>query len=170
MLAGMRRSLGPRLTGIALVAGVLLAGMAGIAEAAPSSASASAPAAGAAPTLPAADKPLEAAGVLAKRTGHPVAVSSLTTQTSTTVADPDGKFEVTSSVLPVRVEQDGQWVPVSATLRRAADGGYEPTATPSAVTLSPGGTGALAVLTSVPVAGAGDRRGHRHLPGRAARR
>ena len=141
-----------RLRFVAIVAGSLLTAMALVSPAAGAAlmpaAMSTAAVTRAASTVPAADKPLEAAGLLAKRTGHPVAVSSLTTGTSTTVADPDGKFEVTSSVLPVRVEQDGQWVPVSATLRRAADGGYEPTATPSAVTLSPGGTGALAVLTS----------------------
>ena len=72
----------------------------------------------------------------------------MTTQTSETVALPDGRFEMTSSVLPVRVRQDGRWVPVSATLRRTADGWYSPAATPSAVELSSGGTGALALLTS----------------------
>jgi len=142
-----------RVLRIAVAAAVLLAGITGGAAAGAVTASAASRAAVATPTgreagLPAADRPLEAAELQAKRTGHPVAISSLTTETSTTVANPDGKFEMTSSVLPVRVKQAGRWVPVSATLRRAADGRYAPAATPSAVELSSGGTGALAVLTS----------------------
>lgn len=83
----------------------------------------------------------------AERTGHPVPVPSMTTQTSTTVALPDGKFQMTTYVMPVRVKQDGRWVPVSATLRRAA-GGYSPAATPSGLTISAGGGGPLAVMST----------------------
>jgi hypothetical protein len=137
-----------RLRFAALAAGSLLTSVALVspASAAPA-AGVAVPAAGGV-AVPAADRPLAAAWLQAKQTGHPVAIGSLTTETSTTVADPDGSFSTTSSVLPVRVKQDGRWVPVSATLRRAANGWYEPAATPSAVELSAGGTGALAVLTS----------------------
>jgi hypothetical protein len=145
-----------RVLRIAVAGAVLLAGIAGGAAAGAVTASTASAAsradvatpAGREAGLPAADRPLEAAELQAKRTGHPVAISSLTTQTSTTVADPDGKFAMTSNVMPVRVKQDGRWVPVSATLRHTANGWYEPAATPSAVELSSGGTGALAVLTS----------------------
>jgi Concanavalin A-like lectin/glucanases superfamily len=133
-----------RMATLAMLA-VAVAGLAGPATAAvaqPTSHGTPAPAAGV------AGKPLEAARALAKRTGHPVPVGSLTTETSSTVADPNGSFTMTSNVLPVRVKQGGRWVPVSATLHRTAGGWYSPSATPSQVELSSGGTGALAVLTS----------------------
>jgi len=152
MLTAIFRGRGWRTLKCIMVAAGLFAGMAGTARATvvpPDTRSAtagtrSAPAA----ALPAVDRPLEAAVLRAKQAGRPVPVPSMTTQTSETVALPDGRFEMTSSVLPVRVRQDGRWVPVSATLRRAADGWYSPAATPSAVELSSGGTGALALLTS----------------------
>lgn len=93
----------------------------------------------------AANPPQQTATVRAKETGRPVPVPSMTTQTSTTVALPDGKFEMTTYVMPVRVKQDGRWVPVSATLHRVA-GGYSPAATPSGLVLSAGGSGPLAVM------------------------
>ncbi|WP_377271595.1 LamG-like jellyroll fold domain-containing protein [Peterkaempfera sp. SMS 1(5)a] len=50
--------------------------------------------------------------------------------------------------MPTRVQKDGVWTPVDATLvRNAADGTYSPTATPNDVSLSGGGTGPLATLT-----------------------
>lgn len=85
----------------------------------------------------------------ARATGKPVAVSSLTTELSQTVANPNGTLTATDYVLPVRVRQKGAWQPVSATLRKTASGSWQPQAVPSAVSLSGGGTGALATLTSV---------------------
>lgn len=72
----------------------------------------------------------------------------MTTQTSVTVANPDGSFTSTTSVMPVRVRQDGAWAAVSARLRKNADGTYSPAATPSALVLSGGGTGPLVTMTS----------------------
>jgi Concanavalin A-like lectin/glucanases superfamily len=95
-----------------------------------------------------AQSPLQTASMTAKATGKAVPVPSQTTATSTTEALPDGQFSTTTSVLPVRVQQHGAWVPVSATLQRNADGGYSPTATPSGLVLSGGGNGAFATLTS----------------------
>jgi hypothetical protein len=92
--------------------------------------------------------PMGAALLTAKATGNEVAVPSRTTATSTTVALPDGKFAMTTYVMPVRVKQHGAWVPVSAALRRNADGTWSPAATPSGLVLSGGGTGPFAVLTS----------------------
>jgi hypothetical protein len=83
----------------------------------------------------------------ARSGGRPVTVAAATTQTSVTVARPDGGFATTASVLPVRVRRGGGWVPVSAALRRAA-GGYRPAATPSGLVLSAGGQGPLADRTS----------------------
>ncbi len=92
--------------------------------------------------------PMQAALLAAKATGRQVSVPSQTTETSTTVALPDGKFALTTSVMPVRVRQQGAWVPVSAALRRNADGTYSPAATPSGLVLSGGGNRPFAVMTS----------------------
>src|SRR5258708_10656336 len=89
-----------------------------------------------------------AAAERARRTGKPVVVASKTTETSQTVARPDGAFVATTYVLPVRVKVHGAWRPVSSQLRRVR-GGWAPAALPSGVLLSPGGAGPLAVLTSV---------------------
>jgi hypothetical protein len=88
-----------------------------------------------------------AAAARAKATGKPVVVASKTTETSQTIARPDGTLVTTTHVLPVRVRVHGAWRPVSAALRRVP-GGWAPAALPSGVLLSPGGAGPLAVLTS----------------------
>jgi hypothetical protein len=85
----------------------------------------------------------------AQATGKPVTVNSLTTELSQTVANPDGTLTSTDYVLPVRVREKGAWQPVSATLRQTASGSWQPQAVPSAVSLSGGGAGPLATLTSV---------------------
>jgi len=90
--------------------------------------------------------PMLSASLKARATGKAVPIPSRTTQTSTTVALPDGKFKMTSTVMPVRVQQAGRWVPVSARLHKVA-GGYAPGATPSGLVLSAGGRGPLAVMT-----------------------
>jgi hypothetical protein len=101
----------------------------------------------------AATRPSGASGAMgtalaqARASGKTVPVPSMTTQTSSTVALPDGKFQMTTYVMPVRVKQNGRWVPVSATLHRVA-GGYAPAATPSGLVLSAGGRGPLAVMTT----------------------
>jgi hypothetical protein len=87
------------------------------------------------------------ASVQAVAAGDAVPVASATTPTSTLTAQPDGSFTKTVSPLPVRVKQpDGSWSPVDATLTHNADGSWSPATTPSALTLSGGGSGALAVL------------------------
>ncbi len=91
---------------------------------------------------------MQTASSQAKQTRTAVTVDSMTSQTSTTVANPDGTFSTTMNVLPVRVKQHGGWVPVSATLRHDGDGTYSPQATPSGVILSGGGSGPLAALTA----------------------
>jgi hypothetical protein len=90
---------------------------------------------------------LQSALLTAKATGHTVPVPADTTQTSTTVALPDGMFSTTTSVLPVRMKRNGSWVPVNASLIPVA-GGYSPAATPSDLVLSLGGTGPVAVMAT----------------------
>ncbi|MGC0400163.1 hypothetical protein RKD27_002807 [Streptomyces sp. SAI-126] len=91
--------------------------------------------------------PLLAAQAQAVADGTSVPVNALTTESDTVTAEADGSFTTTSSVLPVRVRQGGDWVPVDATLVAGADGTYSPRATPSGVRLSGGGSGPLATLT-----------------------
>ncbi|MEV7930863.1 ricin-type beta-trefoil lectin domain protein [Kitasatospora sp. NPDC088779] len=91
---------------------------------------------------------VQAARLAAKKTGKPVTIDELTTATSLTVAEPDGKLTVTSHLQPARVKKpNGTWTAVDATLGRNADGTYSPGATPSGVALSGGGRGPLATLT-----------------------
>jgi hypothetical protein len=90
---------------------------------------------------------MSAASAAAKAAGRPTVVSADTTETSLTVANPDGTFTGTINVLPVRVQQRGRWVPVSAALRPAGRM-LRPAAVPSALALSRGGSGPLAVLSS----------------------
>jgi hypothetical protein len=84
----------------------------------------------------------------ARSSGRPQTVTSATTQTSVTVARPNGTFTTTSYVLPVRVRQHGEWTAVNAALRRTLAGRWRPAAVPSGLTLSGGGRGPLAVFAS----------------------
>ena len=84
----------------------------------------------------------------AKATGKNVPVRSLTTSTSTTVADPRGTLTLTQNVEPVRVWQNGAWRGLDARLHRNADHTLSPNATSSGLVLSGGGSGPLATMTS----------------------
>ncbi|MFF7992490.1 LamG-like jellyroll fold domain-containing protein [Kitasatospora xanthocidica] len=101
----------------------------------------------------AAASPLVAAKAQAVSTAKPVTVAALTTETSETVANADGTFTVTSSLLPARVRRGDGWAAVDAALARNTDGTLSPKATPSGLALSGGGSGPLATLT--------DAQGHR---------
>lgn len=63
-----------------------------------------------------------------------------TTETEQVTADPDGTFTLRSTVVPVRVQQQGAWVPIDPTLRQNADGSWSPKASAEATTFSDGGT------------------------------
>jgi hypothetical protein len=82
----------------------------------------------------------------ARSSGKVVSVPGETTETQTMVANPSGTVTLTSNALPVRVRRGSGWTAVDPSLRRSADGRYAPAATPAPVTLSGGGTGALATL------------------------
>lgn len=97
---------------------------------------------------PAPTDPLLAAQSDAVAGGHDVPVESLTTETSTVTANPDGMFTSTTNVMPVRVLKGGVWTPVDATLGANPDGTLSPKATPNGVTLSSGGSGPLVTLTN----------------------
>ncbi|MEQ0558837.1 LamG domain-containing protein [Amycolatopsis sp. NEAU-NG30] len=81
------------------------------------------------------------AAAYAREGGKPVEVSSETTETSQTLANPDGSWTMTQYVHPVRVKQAGEWVPVDTTLVRRADGSIGPKAVTVDVALNPGGSG-----------------------------
>ncbi|MBT2478130.1 LamG-like jellyroll fold domain-containing protein [Streptomyces sp. ISL-94] len=82
----------------------------------------------------------------AKSQGEPVPVTSLTTPTGDTVANPNGSLSTTTHLKPVRVLKSGKWTELDPTLQLNPDGTYSPQATPTQVTLSGGGTGPLATL------------------------
>ncbi|SIS12897.1 RHS repeat-associated core domain-containing protein, partial [Microbispora rosea] len=85
------------------------------------------------------------ASVEAKRAGKPVEVAGLTSATSSTVANPDGKtFTTTVSTRPTRIKRDGAWVPIDTSLVEK-DGALVPKAGP-AVTVSAGGDGPFATV------------------------
>ncbi|MEU9143987.1 ricin-type beta-trefoil lectin domain protein [Streptomyces sp. NPDC048349] len=85
----------------------------------------------------------------AKSSGKPVIVDHLTTATSQTFATPSGTLSTDTTPVPQRVKNtSGTWRPVDATLRANADGTVSPTAVPSKLTLSGGGTGPMATMTT----------------------
>ncbi|QMU70137.1 LamG-like jellyroll fold domain-containing protein [Streptacidiphilus sp. P02-A3a] len=90
---------------------------------------------------------VQAAQLQAVATGQPVTVDSLTTATTTVLANPDGSLTQTTDALPVRVQQSGAWVPLDDTLTANPDGTVSTKATTTAVTLSGGGTNPLVTFT-----------------------
>ncbi len=90
---------------------------------------------------------MTAAQAQADASGTSVPVDSLTTETYTVTANPDGSFTAATSLLPVRVKQNGGWVPVDSDLAAGPGGTYSPKATPNQVTLSGGGSSPLVVLS-----------------------
>src|SRR5262245_38386195 len=67
--------------------------------------------------------PHVAARARAAATGKPVPIPELTTEDSTTVADPDGTFTLSTTVLPTRMKDaSGAWENIDPTLRRSPDG------------------------------------------------
>jgi hypothetical protein len=92
---------------------------------------------------------ITSASAHAKATGKPVSVGSLTTETTTVTAEPNGTMVARDYVLPVRVRAGRGWVPVNTGLRRVAGGRLAPAAVPGdTVTFSGGGTGPLAVISA----------------------
>jgi hypothetical protein len=72
----------------------------------------------------------------AREYGKPVRIADQTSATSESFALPTGEIEATVSAGVVRMRQDGDWVPVDLTLRRAADGAVEPVAHPAGLELT----------------------------------
>ncbi|WNM35442.1 hypothetical protein RKE30_36320 [Streptomyces sp. Li-HN-5-11] len=76
-------------------------------------------------------------------------IPDLTTPTETVTANPSGTLTLNQSLYPTRVRQRGVWAPVDPSLHLSSDGRLAPEAVPSGITLSGGGDGPLAVLTSM---------------------
>jgi hypothetical protein len=87
------------------------------------------------------------ASARARSSHKPVPVTAMTTTSASTVANPNGTFTATESLLPVRALRNGTWIPLNATLRRNADGTISPAVSTAHLVLSGGGTGALASMT-----------------------
>ncbi|MFD8389878.1 LamG-like jellyroll fold domain-containing protein [Streptomyces sp. NPDC059680] len=96
---------------------------------------------------PTPGNPTQSALLQAQATGKAVPIDSLTSETSTTTANPDGSLTTTEYVQPVRVRKSDSWTPVDASLVKNSDGSFSTAATPNGVTLSGGGTGPLVDLT-----------------------
>lgn len=92
--------------------------------------------------------PLSEAGASAqaKATDQPVQVSADTTETRDVVANPDGSFTSHTTLLPVRTNKNGTWVPIDPTLQRNQDGTFSPAATTEDVRFSGGGSGPMVTL------------------------
>ncbi|MFC1432233.1 ricin-type beta-trefoil lectin domain protein [Streptacidiphilus sp. N1-3] len=83
----------------------------------------------------------------AKSAGHAVPIPELTTDHSTTVANPDGTFTATEAFSPQRTKVNGSWAPIDTTLVRTANGSWAPRAAVAKIALSPGGNTPLATVT-----------------------
>ncbi|MFD7903967.1 ricin-type beta-trefoil lectin domain protein [Kitasatospora sp. NPDC059747] len=90
----------------------------------------------------------ETAIAQAKATGKNVPIDSLTTEFSETVATPAGHLALTSHPDQQRVKRNGVWQGLDATLVANQDGTFSPKSAAGQLTLSKGGNGPLATMTS----------------------
>ncbi|MFI9381436.1 LamG domain-containing protein [Kutzneria sp. NPDC052558] len=103
-----------------------------------------APTAVAAPSVPDAVADPATALKLAHETNKHVEVTSQTTESSDTVANPDGTWTLSTHSEPVRMRQNGGWVSLDATLVKRPDGNIAPKALPLDLVLNAGGAGSAA--------------------------
>ncbi|WP_436776509.1 hypothetical protein [Yinghuangia sp. YIM S09857] len=156
-MRGLRRRGPRRPTGAAILVSTALT--AGLVAALPATATAAAPAsAGAQGAAPAAAPTVEGpspetvtsgearAAAEAKRTGKPVPVPELMTETDDVLANPDGTFSLTRRAAPVRVQQGATWRDLDATLAKDASGAVRPKATTTDLVLSGGGAAPMATM------------------------
>ena len=96
-------------------------------------------------------RPLDSARALARAasSGHAIPVPGATTATQTLTANPDGTLTLHQSIAPVRKRVGGVWEALDATLKRESDGSVSPATTTSALTLSGGGRGPLATMSTL---------------------
>ncbi|MET9469254.1 hypothetical protein ABZY44_31545, partial [Streptomyces sp. NPDC006544] len=107
------------------------------------------PAATAKPEPTAQQKAVDTALAQAKSMGKRVVIDHLTTSSSQTFANPGGTLSVDAASAPERVKQkDGAWRAIDTTLRANGDGTISPAVVPSALSISGGGTGPMATMTT----------------------
>ncbi|MBT2445659.1 ricin-type beta-trefoil lectin domain protein [Streptomyces sp. ISL-43] len=107
------------------------------------------PAPTAKPAPSALEKAVDEALWQARAMGKPVAIDRLTTGNSQTFANPGGTLTTEAGPAPERVKQaDGSWRGVDTALSVNADGTLSPRAVPSPLTISGGGTGPMATMTT----------------------
>jgi len=85
---------------------------------------------------------------VARSSGKAVEVPGATTSASTLTANPDGTLTSTQTVAPVRKYVAGAWKDLDATLHANPDGSLSPAVTTSLLTLSGGGSGPLAQMST----------------------
>jgi hypothetical protein len=138
----LRRRVGAAVALLAAVPTILVASPSAVSVAAP------APAPVVSEALEASDE--QSASLLAYRTRKPVTVTGLTTETSQTVALPDGSFQATMHLAPARMRDDaGEWVDVDLTLERRPDGSVAPRAHPRGLWLSGARSAGSSALAAV---------------------
>ncbi|MEU0806046.1 LamG-like jellyroll fold domain-containing protein [Streptomyces sp. NPDC005970] len=140
-LAGRR---GARVSGVALVAAVVLGALPpfGVQVAAARTAAAVTDARGA---RSAASE--ELARAAAEREGEPVEIASLRGESSEVFATPDGKLEAREYLRPVRARVDGEWKAIDTGLVKTAEGTVAPKATTVGLEFSGGGSTPLVRMT-----------------------
>ncbi|MFF4342166.1 ricin-type beta-trefoil lectin domain protein [Kitasatospora sp. NPDC001540] len=102
----------------------------------------------ASPVVTPEQQAIQDARARARSTGQPVVVDAMTTESSRTVANPNGTLTTTDNAQAVRTRRAGAWVDLDPTLHRNADGTISPAATQDSLTLSGGGTGPFATITT----------------------
>ncbi|MGW6561623.1 hypothetical protein [Streptomyces hydrogenans] len=95
---------------------------------------------------PAVRQAQESATQRARGTGKAVAVDALTTESTRTIANPDGSFTMTQNAEPVRARKGKGWVAVDTTLGRRSDGRLTPAASVTEVSFTGDGTGPLVTM------------------------
>ncbi|MDQ2958526.1 MAG: hypothetical protein M3Y42_16395 [Actinomycetota bacterium] len=88
----------------------------------------------------------QAASAQAATTGTSVEVTDELSETTDVQANPDGTFTMTSTRVPVRVNRNGNWIPVDTSLTQNADGTLSPAATVEPLRFSGGGSGPLLIV------------------------
>ncbi|MET9881256.1 LamG domain-containing protein [Actinacidiphila glaucinigra] len=83
----------------------------------------------------------------AKKSGKPVDVPSLRSETTEVSAQPDGTLEATEHTRPVRTFKDGGWKSIDTDLRTAADGRVVPQATLADLKFSGGGDRTMVTMS-----------------------
>ncbi|MEY9895181.1 hypothetical protein ABIA31_008870 [Catenulispora sp. MAP5-51] len=87
-----------------------------------------------------------AAVAKAKATGKAAPIPELTTDSSTTAANPNGTLTLTETLAPQRVRQNGAWVAINTNLSVGEDCRLHTAATTADISISNGGTSTLLTI------------------------